>query len=116
MNAEIDPRKLVLISNSLPKSGSSFLCTYQREIFAKLFPGPTPQDILFSLGAMNKGNFLTLNKNRHVFDAIADPAFDQGPLVIKMHVAVEKEVLTCLNHNPNVFMSFIIRDPDERDG
>lgn len=113
MTTEIDIRKLVLISNSVPKSGSSFLYSYQREMFINLLQGPAQADTLFSMGAVHAGGFLGLKKNLHVFEAIADPSFDQGPLIIKMHIPVAGELLTCMNANPNVFMSFIVRDPHE---
>lgn len=103
---------VVFLSNSIPKSGSTFLYNLQVETL-RAMSGRRPYDF----SALDRGGFE--NRKGFVFDC-ADPAFldfleagaaGAGPLVVKTHTPVTPALERLLCETDHVFMATLVRDP-----
>lgn len=107
---DFDIKKVILISNSVPKSGSTLLFEYQNQLFQKAFAS-LPSDKLLGMSALdNIGGFVNLQKSNFL-DIIRNPNYAIGPVVIKTHFVPTAEILDEISKNRHVFMSLAVRDP-----
>lgn len=101
---------LILISNSIPKSGSTFLFEMQNNLFQRAFDSEDATRLLkkSQLGAI--GGFLNIS-NSDFENRIANSECDFGPVVIKAHCMLGKGLIQQIVSNDNIFVSFCVRDP-----
>lgn len=105
--------KCIFISNAVPKSGSTFLFEYQKALFVAAGAGSDTIALLERRGVPHVRQYVEMKDNAAFLELLNDRAFAEGPLVIKTHSAVTEELRTAVLENSNVFMSMIIRDPQD---
>ena len=105
--------RLVLLSNSVPKSGSSFLFESQQIMFENLFGAKNAEERLKEFGIDFIGDFVNVVNNPQFYNMIAENGPPIGPIVVKIHAVVTPELQASLLANDNVFMSLAVRDPME---
>lgn len=108
---EGDLSQVVLISNSMPKSGSSLLFSLQCELLQGLLGRPLEYNALEAAGIPVAGGFIEPRDISKFVDFVNVGGVTKGPLLIKTHAVVDGPLLALFTSNPNVFMSTIIRDP-----
>ena len=106
----IDIKKIILVSNSIPKSGSTLLFENQNQLFQKAFGTPPSEQILDASSLDNMGGWVNLQQGA-LLDLIRDPGYDIGPVVIKTHFVPSDELLDEMTRNGHVFMSLSVRHP-----
>lgn len=111
---EIFLDRLVLISNSVPKSGSTFLYALQRDFLLRLAGKKAADFSLFSEAGveLSKG-FVHKPLNGPFLDVLENETITGGPYILKTHLAILPRLKKLLIEKPNVFMSLAVRDPVE---
>ena len=106
--------RLVLLSNSVPKSGSTLLFAMQQGFLLSLC-GKTRADYsaFTRAGIQIDHGYLAKPQSRAFLDLIADPALTGGPYVIKTHALLDADLRQVFLRADNVFASTAIRDPLE---
>ena len=106
--------RLVLISNSVPKSGSTLLFSMQQGFLLSLCGKASADYSAFSrAGVPIDHGYLAKPHAREFLDLIADPSLTGGPYVIKTHTLLNADLRAALVAADNVFASTAIRDPLE---
>ena len=106
--------RLVLISNSVPKSGSTFLFTMQQSFLLSLAGKKAADFTAFAAaGVPVDHGYLAKPHAREFLDLIADKTLTGGPYVIKTHTLLNAELREVIVGSDNVFASTAIRDPLE---
>lgn len=105
-------KNIILISNSLPKSGSTLLYHCQRTFFEFISGRNMPTDkILRYYGCNNLGGFIANPNSKEVINFISNDKFIHGPIVIKTHAILSGTLLEAILNRPNIYSSLIVRDP-----
>lgn len=106
--------RLVLISNSVPKSGSTFLYSLQRDFLLRLAGKQAADFSLFSEAGVELSNgFVHKPLNGPFLDVLENETITGGPYILKTHLAILPRLKKLLIEKPNVFMSLAVRDPVE---
>ena len=103
---------LIFISNSLPKSGSSFLFNLQRQLLLKI-SGRTECDygVLKKAGIPIQGGYIQTPHLPKAITHLANSDTETGPIVLKAHAPISPAIRELFVQHDNVFMSLIVRDP-----
>jgi len=105
---------LVLISNSVPKSGSTFLFSMQRDFLLSVAGRPASDHALFTDNGVQLSNGFVVKPLAGPFlDVLEKTEICGGPHVLKTHMPVTPRLREILHKKPNLFMSLAIRDPVE---
>ena len=113
MNAISDKlRNIVLISNSMPKSGSTFLCSLQRELFRAVIGRDLDYSDLTKRGIAEGQGFVSA-KNMPRFIEYLESGVQAGPWVIKTHALMTGKFANHYLNCDTTFVSLAIRDPIE---
>lgn len=105
-------KNIILISNSLPKSGSTLLYHCQRSFFEFISESSMPTDrVLRYYGCNNMGGFIANPHSKEVINFINNDKFIHGPIVIKTHAILGGHLLDAILNRPHVYSSLIVRDP-----
>jgi len=119
MTADQDPSfrffdQLVLISNSVPKSGSTLLFSLQQNFLLSLGGSKTPDFSVFTqAGVQVDGGYIAKPHSREFLSAITSDTLTGGPYVLKTHTLLNADLREAILGRPNVFASLAIRDPLE---
>lgn len=106
--------RLVLISNSVPKSGSTILFSMQRTFLHTLCGRPTADYSTFTkAGVQIEGGYLGKPHAQEFLDLITSPSLTGGPYVLKTHTQLNADLREAFVKSPNIFVSTAIRDPLE---
>lgn len=103
---------LVLISNSIPKSGSTLLFSMQQN-FLNAVCGKTiaqHQDLI-DAGILAEGGFVRKPHSPEFLNMISNKNLTGGPYVFKTHTMVNGDLRNTIITSDNVFASLAIRDP-----
>lgn len=106
--------RLVLISNSVPKSGSTMLYSMQRT-FLHAISGRTAADYsaFTNAGVPVDGGYVGKPHSREFLDVITSPSLTGGPYVLKTHTLLNADLREAFVKSPNIYCSMSIRDPLE---
>lgn len=104
--------RLIFISNSIPKSGSSLLFNLQRD-FLLAMAGREACDysVLEERGIPVKGGFLAAKDISAFANVLSEGLTPRGPLVLKVHTPVTPALRAAYEAQDTVFMSLCVRDP-----
>lgn len=106
--------QLVLISNSVPKSGSTLLYALQQNFLLSLCGRKAPDFSVFvRAGVQVDGGYIGKPHSREFLSAITSGTLTGGPYVVKTHTLLNAELRDAILRSPNVFASLAIRDPLE---
>jgi len=109
LGASLD--QIVLISNSVPKSGSTLLFNLQCEFFKSLSGHEMDYSQIEAAGINLNGGFVDTRETVKLASFLASGEPRNGPWILKMHTPVYKPLLELFKNNRNIFMSLIVRDP-----
>jgi hypothetical protein len=99
----------LIISNSIPKSGSTFLFKIQEELLRSLYPDKQPtREFLAEIGIDSINEFI---HREDAFSALIDANFSNGPYLVKAHTPIRGIPKKLLEYRIDVKMSFILRNP-----
>lgn len=104
--------KLVFISNSIPKSGSTLLFSLQQEFLLRL-AGKSEQDfsVLANLGVNVDAGFVSKPFLGPLMDVLESGELCGGPFILKIHFPLNERVSRLLLESKDLHMSLAIRDP-----
>lgn len=103
--------RVVLISNSVPKSGSSLLFNLQRELVKGISGRPIDYSPLEKAGIKVQGGYIDADQMSRLAKFLREDGTRTGPLVLKMHMVLSDALLEVFSTRDDVFVSTIIRDP-----
>lgn len=104
--------RLVLISNSVPKSGSTYLHSMQQHFLLSLCGKGGPDFSAFTkAGIQVDGSYIPKPHSAEFLALIASPTLTGGPFVVKTHTMLNAGLRDTLLKSGNVFASMSIRDP-----
>lgn len=105
--------KLVLISNSVPKSGSTYLHALQTRFLSELTGATADYDSVAQRGVKSLGSFIYKPQEQEFIDFITDPDITGGPYIFKIHAIFNDKLAEAITSHQNIFASLAIRDPLE---
>lgn len=106
--------RLVLISNSVPKSGSTLLFAMQQNFLLSLAGRRAPDYSAFTrAGVQVDAGYVGKPHSREFLEVITSDALTGGPHVIKTHTLLNADLREAIVASPHVFASVSIRDPLE---
>jgi hypothetical protein len=106
--------RAVLISNSVPKSGSTFLHALQENFLLAVQGRPAARfDIFKDAGVKMSQAFVHRPHDPEFLDLIASPDLTGGPYVLKTHTPIKGRLREIFWDCDHVFVSMVVRDPVE---
>lgn len=104
-------RRVVLISNSIPKSASTYLAALQRDFLTAIGgQGPAPLDPLAQAGVKHNRYFIPNPQDPGFVDLIASGSL-RGPYVFKTHTPITGALARAFREHDHIQISTAIRDP-----
>lgn len=104
--------RLVLISNSVPKSGSTYLHSMQQNFLLSLCGKSGPNVSAFAeAGIEVHGSYIPKPQSAEFLALIASPTLTGGPFIVKTHTMLTADLRATLLRSGTIFASLSIRDP-----
>lgn len=102
---------VVMISNSIPKSGSSFLFILQTNFIEALVGKSIDYTPLKDFGIDVIGGFVKAKHDDAIVDFLRSKPELDTPLVLKMHTSYSEKLAKEFVANKMIFISLAVRDP-----
>ena len=111
---EIPLERLVFLSNSVPKSGSTFLAALQENFIYGLKPRRISlNEELQYIGVDLHKNYVTDPYGKDFLDFISNKNLENGPYVFKTHLEMKGDIKDVFLGSPHIHASLSVRDPLE---
>lgn len=112
--SEISLKNAVLLSNAIPKSGSSLLFGLQQEfLYGVSGKKDRSYDVFKAAGIQMSGSWVSDASIPELATYLRNTPIVDGPYVLKLHCEVSGDLLESYIDCPNIFLSLIVRDPVE---
>ena len=112
--AEIPLERLVLLSNSVPKSGSTFLAALQENLIYGLKPRRISlNEEMQRFGVELRKNYVMDPYGNDFLDFISNKNLKNGPYVFKTHFVMRGNIKDVFLGSPHIQASLSVRDPLE---
>lgn len=106
-------KRFIFISNSIPKSGSTFLFNLQRSFLEGVFDKKFDYSELKDFGIEVNGGYIDRSQEERFVDFIRSKPASEESIIVKMHTEIGDRLKEEFLSNEDIYMSFSIRDPAE---
>jgi len=112
---QLNLRNAVLISNSMPKSGSTFLFNLQQSLILKISGTDTRyvRELLPRKGIKSNADFVHNPLQPEFIELITNADLNDGPYLFKTHCIISGALKKAFLSSDNIFISCCARDPVE---
>ena len=115
ISSDFSIKKTIFISNSMPKSGSTYLFSLQEELLKKAFGINLihQRKIFASRSIKYTANYIHHPNQSEFIELLNDTRLDEGPYLFKTHCVVDGALRDAYINSKHVFFSCCVRDPVE---
>lgn len=104
-------KQLVFLSNSVPKSGSTYLYSLQRNFLESVCRKPKADYGILSEENLEQSGYVSNPHSKKFLEIICSGDLQDGPYVLKTHALLNGRLREAFLENSHIFVSTATRDP-----